>query len=93
MTVPHYIPSYVMLEEHRRNVTRNVPDPDWPPAVPVPRAEEIAPLRRHLGTAFRSIADRLDPQGARSGGVHLMVMPYPDATSHPSHAPRKETHR
>lgn len=82
MTGPHYIPGDMMLEEHRRNVTRNMPDTDWSPAVPMRREARMAPLRRYPGAAFRTIADRLDPQGARSGGVQLIVMPYPGDAMH-----------
>lgn len=72
--VPQYILSSVMLEEHRQNVERFTPGP----AVPGART----PVRLRLGQMLRAVADRLDPTGARVGGVKLLVMPYPGGATH-----------
>lgn len=77
-----YIPSSVLLEEHRQHVQRSMPDPDWPPAVPVRRPSRVATLRPRLGSFLRSVADRLDPAGARIRDVKLFVVPYPEDAKH-----------
>ena len=77
MGVPPYVLSQVMLEEHRHIVTRNLPDPDWPPARRLETPPRLATVRRRLGHALRGIADRLDPAAARPYAVQLAVAPYP----------------
>lgn len=76
--VTPYIASYVMLEEHRHNISRHVHDSGWSPAAPVQRGPGMVALRRRLCTVLHAIADRLDPHGPRSRTVQLVVMPYPE---------------
>jgi hypothetical protein len=97
MGVPPYILIQVMLEEHRQLVTRNMPGPDRPLARRVETTLGYTKVRRRLSHMLRAIADRLDPQGSRSYGVQLVVMPYPgdggETARCPSAATRRETRR
>ena len=77
MGVPPYVLSQVVLEEHRHIVTRNMPDPDWPPARRVETPPRLAAVRRRLVHALRGIADWLDPAEAGPYAVQLAVPPYP----------------
>lgn len=77
MGVHNYIISRTLLEEHRHNVARNIPDPDWPPARDAETAPAMTAVRRHVSNALRAVADRLDPSGARAQPVQLVAMPHP----------------
>ena len=63
-----YIISHVMLEEHRHNVDRATPNPDWPDAVPSRRPSRMTLLRQRASTMLLTLADRLEPAGERSRG-------------------------
>jgi hypothetical protein len=76
MDVPHDLLIEVMREEHRRTVSRNMFDPDWPPARRVEMTRRRTALRRRLSDVLRAVADRLEPSGTRSHGGQLVVMPY-----------------
>jgi hypothetical protein len=96
MGVPPYILSQVMLEEHRHNTTRNMPDLDWPPAQPVERKPRLVTVRQRLSEVLRFLADRLDPSGTRPYAVQLVVMPYPgdggQTTQDSSASSKRESH-
>lgn len=61
-----YIISHVMLEEHRHNVERRMPNPDWPEAVPARRTARFTWLRQRASDMLLALADRLEPASDRS---------------------------
>ena len=61
MGTPQYIISHLMLEEHRHNVERSMPDPDWSGAVPARRTARFAGTRQRLSEWLLALADRLQP--------------------------------
>ncbi len=61
MGMPQYMISSVMLEEHRFNVERAMPNPDWPAAVPVRRTVRFAGLRQRASEMLVVLADRVHP--------------------------------
>ncbi len=69
MTVPQYMISSVMLEEHRQNVERAMPNPDWPAPAPARRAARFAGPRQRISEILVGLADWLAPasDGSRSG--------------------------
>lgn len=69
MGTPQYIISHLMLEEHRHNVERSMPNPDWPTAVPARRTARFAGTRQRVSGMLFALADRLEPAAdrARSG--------------------------
>ena len=93
MGILPYIPSQVMLLEHHRNVTRNMPNPDWPPARRVQTPPRLAAVRRRVSDGPETVADRLDPSGSSPQSVQLVALPFPGTGRHPSHVARRETHR
>lgn len=66
MGTPQYIVSHLMLEEHRHNVERRMPNPDWPDAVPARRTARFAGPRQRISEALFALADRLEPAGDRT---------------------------
>lgn len=68
MTTPQYIISHVMLEEHRHNVERSMPNPDWPDPVPATRGPRFAGLRRRASKLLFALADRIQPAADRARG-------------------------
>lgn len=60
MSTHGYMISQLMLEEHRQNVERASPNPDWPDPVPKRPTPTLAPLRQRVSTMLRSVADRLE---------------------------------
>lgn len=66
MGTPQYILSHLMLEEHRHNVERNMPNPDWPDPVLSMAAGPFAGLRQRISDVLRVLADRLEPARDRS---------------------------
>ena len=77
MGVHNYIISRTLLEEHRHNIARDMPDSDWPPSGCAETAPAMTAIRRWLGGMLRAVADRLDPSVARAQAVQLFVMPHP----------------
>lgn len=66
MSIPQYMISSVMLEEHRHNVERRSPNPDWPDPVPARHARRFAGPRQRISEMLFALADRLEPAGDRS---------------------------
>jgi hypothetical protein len=66
MTTPQYMITNVMLEEHRHNIERSLPNPDWPDPVPARRTARFAGPRQRISEALLAMADRLEPAGDRS---------------------------
>lgn len=64
--VPQYMISHVMLEEHRHNVEREMPNPDWPEPVFARRTVRFAGLRKRASEGLFALADRLEPASGRS---------------------------
>ena len=63
-----YMISSLMLEEHRHNVERRSPNPDWPDAVPATRPARFMGLRQRASELLFALADRLEPADDRSRG-------------------------
>lgn len=61
-----YIISHVVLEEHRHNVERGMPNPDWPDAVPARRLARFAGLRQCASDMLLALARRIAPADGRS---------------------------
>jgi hypothetical protein len=91
MGLSPYIASHVALEEHRHNVDRKLPDPDCPPALPVQRLSVLSTARLNLSGLFRTLANRLDPDGAPPEQVTLFVLRYP-GDGEAATKPGKESH-
>jgi hypothetical protein len=68
MTTPQYMISHVMLEEHRHNVERSMPNPDWPEPVPSRRPARFAGPRQRISEMLFALADRLEPAQDRPRG-------------------------
>ncbi len=68
MTIPDYIISRTIAEEHQLNQFSITPDPDLPD--PRPREESpngrLANMRRQLGVALHTLAERIEPEPAGS---------------------------
>jgi len=75
MELPHSQLIDVMIEEYQHTVTRNIPDPEWPPARPGGTPLSLTAIRRRLS---RVIADRLGPSGTQTPGKHFVVRPHPE---------------
>jgi hypothetical protein len=66
MTTPQYMISSVMLDEHRHNIERSMPNPDWPEPVPSRRPARFAGARQRISDGLLALADRLEPADDRS---------------------------
>jgi hypothetical protein len=66
-----YILSHLMLEEHRHNVERDMPNPDWPAPVPAARSSMMTGVQRRLGPILRDFVAWLTSAAPASSSVRV----------------------